>query len=181
MKESRLGDFGLVIAFLVPGFLGFWGLAQYSPTIRRWFGIAGQSKADVGGFLFVLLSSLALGVFLSGVRWAIVDSFFAFIGKRWKNTKLKRPDWDEGSLREEERRVAFDMIVRDYYRFYQFYANTFVGLAVAYTSYHFAVPGRPILRPIGVFVLFLVGEFFLLVSAGDSLRKYHRAGEKILA
>ena len=64
MKEVSPGNFGLLIAFLLPGFIVLWGLSYFSATVRLWLAGSGQSPT-VGGFMFVTLASVAAGVTVS--------------------------------------------------------------------------------------------------------------------
>ena len=71
MKEINDKNFGLIIAFLLPGFLLLWllslsdiGNAEIGAWLKRF------SDPSVSGFLYVALASLALGLIISAIRWA---------------------------------------------------------------------------------------------------------------
>lgn len=61
MKEVSSGDFGLLIAFVLPGFIVLWGLRYFSATVRLWFSGAGTTPT-IGGFMFGTLASVVAGV-----------------------------------------------------------------------------------------------------------------------
>src|SRR5207249_3330636 len=91
-------------------------------------------------------------------------------------TGLGPPDWDFALL--GERVAAFRVVVDDYYRYYQFYANTLVALAWVLAARRWAVG---LLAPVawtdvGTLALMLV--FFL--GSRDALRRYYARGGQLL-
>ena len=130
MKDVTNKNFGLVIAYLLPGYILIWGLGDVVSVLDLHnpfqTGVGGsitpaESKMTIGGFLHDTLMSLAVGMILNTVRWAIVDTIH-------HHTGLKRPVWDESKLQANLQ--AFEMLVEHNYRFYQFHSSTFVGLLV---------------------------------------------------
>ena len=74
MQQDQLGkSFGLIIAFLIPGMVGLYAVSIYVPVIREWFGIAVDQSTTIGGFLFVIVASIGMGVFISGMRWFVLE------------------------------------------------------------------------------------------------------------
>jgi hypothetical protein len=131
MKDISNRNFGLLIAHVLPGFVALWGLQDVSPTVRVWMSAA-PSVSDlptVGGFLYVTLASVALGMTVGAIRWCTVD---------WTHhhTGLVRPIWDDSKLQANLQ--AFDLIVEHHYRYYQFYANTIVSLVMVYAAHRWA-------------------------------------------
>ena len=64
-----------------PGIRGLWALGYHVEEIRGWLGSSQAAGTEVGGFLFVVLASVGLGVFLSGVRYFLFDRFlFGWVG-----------------------------------------------------------------------------------------------------
>lgn len=162
--------FGYVIAFLAPGFLGLWALSKYSDEIKNWLGRAGQANTSVGDFLFVLVASLGIGVFLSGVRYFVFDK--ALFQVPW--LKVPAPVADEAEARRMEggKQVVYDDLRDQLYRYYQFYANTSVALALVFVAWW--PPER------SVAAAFLVTELVLVASARDSLCKFRRKKAALL-
>ena len=93
MIEVSSSNFGLLIAFPLPGFVVLWGAGYFSETVRVWLSTSGDSAPTVGGFMYVTLASVAAGVTVSTVRWAIIDTIH-----RW--TGLPPPTWDFSRLQE---------------------------------------------------------------------------------
>ena len=174
MAESPVDQtsksFGLVIAFLVPGFLGLWALSYFDSTAAKWLGTAAEKETTVGGFLFVLVASIGIGVFLSGARYFVFDKFL-----------LKDlggpPDLDDAKRKELE--ASYQSIKADYYQFYQFYANTAVAVVLVFCAW-WATKKPPSGEVAVIAGVALVVEVVLYLSARDSLNKYHRRTKKLL-
>ena len=80
MKEVSTSNFGLLIAFVLPGFTALWGAAYISPVLRSWLVGSGMTGPTVGGFLYVTLASVAAGLTVSTVRWAVIDTIHHWTG-----------------------------------------------------------------------------------------------------
>lgn len=154
-------NFGLVIAFVLPGFVALWGLSRVSGEVSTWLSGSGSGDPTVGGFCYVSLASLAAGMTVSAVRWLLVDTLLACTG-------VHRPRWNDALL--AEKLEAFEALVDNHYRYYQFYANTLVALAFSYAMWRFTSTTHVLGLDLGV--LFLLGVF--LAGSCDTLRKYYR-------
>src|SRR5437763_832294 len=113
MKEVTSSNFGLLIAFLLPGFTSLWGASYFSETVGHWLSDAGTTPT-VGGFMYVTLASVAAGVTVSTVRWAVLDTIH-----RW--TGLPQPAWDFSRLQDNV--VAYNVLNEIHYKYYQFHGN----------------------------------------------------------
>ena len=71
MQNQLVGSFGRTIAFVIPGMIALYALAFFVPSLHAWFGLTQQPT--IAGFLFVVLGSIGLGVFVSGIRWRALD------------------------------------------------------------------------------------------------------------
>ncbi len=80
MSDSFDRSFGLVIAFLLPGFLVVLGAALVSPAVATWLLQEPAANAGIGGFFYVIRSSLAAGRVASAVRWLLIDSLLHRLG-----------------------------------------------------------------------------------------------------
>lgn len=130
MNDESITDFGVIIAYLLPGLSALWGLAQLSPEINLWLGGTSASSATIGGFLYVTLASVAAGLTASTVRWLLIDPIHHATG-------VRPPKWDFSQL--GDRVEAFDLLVEIHYRYYQFYANTLVSALFAYGAWRTCV------------------------------------------
>ncbi len=123
MREVTSNNFGILIAYLVPGFTALWGVSYFSQTVRTWLTGTTTDGPTIGGFLYVTLAAIAAGMTVSTVRWATIDQLH-------HRTGLRSPNWDYGKL--QQNLSAFNLIVEHQYRFYQFYSNMFVAILFLY-------------------------------------------------
>ena len=166
MKELTASNFGLLVAYLLPGFVGVLGIAVYSSTIRSWVASGSGSGPSVGGFLYLSLASLTAGLVISTIRWAVIDSIHHATG-------VHPPAWDFRRL--QERLGAFELLVESHYRYYQFYANMLVAGAVAYMGWRLNQSPRLTTTDVAMIAL----EAVLFAGSRDALRKYYRRGEQL--
>ena len=153
LKATGL-DFGTIIAFVAPGFITLLALAYHVPTAQAWITAAGQQEPNVGGFLFALLASLALGIAVSGARSLLLDDRTTVI------------DWSALDADKLGRLVT----LRDnYFRYYQFYANTFLAVILWGTGRLLAQGPR--LTFVG-FVVWVAVLAILFASARRQLAEY---------
>jgi hypothetical protein len=167
VKQDLQQYFGLVIAYVLPGMLGLYAVSFYVPVIGEWFGVARQQEATVGGFLFVLLASIGMGVFLQALSWAFLDRFMPRISaldltKRTGDVELAYQD-----LREQHLRYS------------QFYANTLIALVLVFVAWYWAAPRTHVAVLVRLGLLLLVG-FVLFRAAVDALERYENKRAKLL-
>ncbi len=118
-------QFGVLIAFLLPGFIFLWIVSQSSPLIASWFANAQQESVTAAKFLFVFVASLCIGLIVSAIRCALIDSLLKLIG-------LKPPeDGLYSALSDPEKYKAFQGAVENHYRYYQYYSNSLVAILAA--------------------------------------------------
>jgi hypothetical protein len=110
---------------------------------------------------------------ISAIRWALVDQLFE------KSGMLKRPPLDLSSLANKDVLAAFNGTVENHYRYYQYYANTFVAVAIAFIYYVLNVLKCDLrYSSLTVYVVFI--ELILFLASRDSLSKYYMAATQIL-
>ena len=102
MKDLSGKNFGLLIAYILPGAIVLIGLGAFLSFVRSWLLSPSEAQPTVGGFLFVTLASVAAGMTASAVRWATVDRLHHWTG-------VVKPAWDDSKL--NERLEAFEAIV----------------------------------------------------------------------
>lgn len=125
MKDVTSTNFGLLIAYVLPGVTALWGVSYFSPNVRAWFGSTPCVSPTVGGFLYVTLAAVAAGVTVSTVRWMVVDTLHHATG-------IPRPRWDFS--RFDEKIAAYEMLGEVHYRYYQHYSNTLIALVFTYLA-----------------------------------------------
>jgi len=157
-QDNSGTNFGLLIAYVLPGFTALQGL-PFLPTATGGWGVEGSPT--LSGFLSGTLEAIAAGLTVSTLRWLVIDTFHHRSG-------VRPPHWDFARLAGGA--AAFEILVDIHYRYYKFYANMVVALVVAYATGGYAL-GWGSLSYWFLAVLFLLGS-------RDALRKYYfRAGQ----
>lgn len=123
MQNLSRGNFGLVIAYLLPGLTALSGIAIFSPMVRLWLVGPPMESPTVAGFLYVTLASLGAGLVVNTIRWAIVDAIH-------HRTGLSKPQWNFAHL--QANLAAFEAAVENHYRHYQSLGGMFIATAWTY-------------------------------------------------
>lgn len=171
MSSLSNQNFGLVIAYLLPGFVALWGISCFSPTVDTWISASQQNAPTVAGFMYVTLASLAAGVTVSAMRWAIIDQLHHATGIQppaWKFTNL------EGKLQ------GYVTLIENHYRYYQFYSNMLVAAAFSVVMKGISSGLRPSFN-VWTTVAFLLLELVLFAGSRDTLRKYYSRTQQLLS
>lgn len=119
MKEVSQQNFGVVVAYIVPGLVALWGVSFFSDTVKLWLTSADGAQPTVAGFLYVTLGSLAAGLTLGAVRSMTIDQLHHWTG-------VEAPNLDFSSF--QAKFWAFNQLVESHYRYYQFYAHMSLAL-----------------------------------------------------
>jgi hypothetical protein len=169
VRDVTRGNFGLLIAYLLPGFTALLGISTTSEWVRSWLTTSASGSPTVGGFLYSTIASLIAGMLISTVRWAVVDRLHHATG-------IRPPRWHFKKL--QDCLQAFELLVESHYRYYQFYANMATGGGVAYMLWRFHRIDNQSL--IAMDLGFLVAEWLLLLGSRDTLRKYYERGNQLI-
>jgi hypothetical protein len=169
-RETSLNDFGLLIAYVIPGLTALWGASYLSGPLRAWVASPPAAAQSIGGFLYLTVASVGAGVTVSTARWLLIDTAHHATG-------LRPPHWDFARLGQNA--AAFDTVVEHYYRYYQFQANTLVSLLLVFAARRWSLgllsaPFGP--ADLGLLALAAV----LLAGSRDSLRRYYTRGGQLL-
>ncbi|MCA9036916.1 MAG: hypothetical protein KDA91_17395 [Planctomycetaceae bacterium] len=166
MKDVTTSNFGLLIAFVLPGFVLLWGIAPYSQTVTNWLAHANSDAPTVGGFLYATLASVGLGQLVSTLRWLLIDSLH-------HRTGITPPKVGFASLKDAV--GAFDRLIEIHYRYYQWHANALIAATMAAVLYWFARGLR--FREV---LLLIAVDALLYVGSRDTLTKYYRRVDELL-
>jgi hypothetical protein len=168
--ETINRQFGLIVAYLLPGFIGLAGIALLVPPVARWLEPSIQpGTAGLGPPVYAVLAATALGMVFSCFRWLIIDHVHSWTG-------LTAPIWDFDRL--EERLAAFNYFVEYHYRYYQFYANTLIAVLWTYSLARW-IGVSPLLgagSDLGVIILCIV----LFAGSRDALAKYYARTDRLI-
>ena len=168
--SSAQQQFGLVVAYLLPGFIGLAGVVPLVPAVGQWLQPVAQGDLGFGPPIYALLSAITVGMIVSCFRWLIVDHVLEWTGV---------PKVVRGYENMPEKLDTVDYIIAMHYRYYQFYANTLVATIWAYLLNRF-MESLPLLGPgtdLGVLIL-CAG---LLAGSRDTLTKYRQKMAVILS
>jgi hypothetical protein len=160
-QDNSVNNFGLLIAYVLPGFTALWGMPYLVAPLPAW-PVGGRAEGPTfAGFLFVTIEAIAAGLTVSAVRWLVLDTIH-------HRTGIQPPRWDFARL--ERSVTAFEFLVDIHYLYYKFYGNMLVALV-----WSFPWRGQGVGTQRLVYVL-LAGLFFL--GSRDALAKYYsRAGQ----
>ena len=171
MKDQLGQSFGLVIAFLIPGMIGVYAASFHVALISAWFGTAASQTTNVGGFLFAILASIGMGVFISGLRWLVLERWMRWEPEQAVNAAARRDDNTE---------LVYQNLVYQFYDFYLFYANTLFALVILYVAWFADAPRTFSMGTLTRTGLLVVACAILYVSAKDSLRRFEGRRKTVL-
>ncbi|MEM1353902.1 MAG: hypothetical protein AAGH88_03360 [Planctomycetota bacterium] len=169
---SPLSDrsFGVVIAYLLPGFISLWSVSPFIAPLAGWLdgSMSLEHAPSVGGFLYVTVASLTAGLTLNVVRWALFDSINIMTG-------IEKPAWDDSKLQANF--DAFQNVVEQHFRYYQFYSCTIIAVAMVYVVHRFVLTD-----PLNAAVDYAAAVFFVLFALAqrDAMHRYYTRATHIL-
>lgn len=167
MKTATTESFGLLIAYLIPGFIVLWGMSHFSSDIQGWMGVAERSTESIGGFLYGTVAAIGAGLTASTVRWLLIDPIHHWTG-------IRPPTWEVGNLHTHT--TVLEILIDSYYRYFQFYANSAVAITFAATT-HWIADG---FQWVEFAVVFALCTLFLAGSR-NTLSKYYAQVKDILS
>jgi len=163
MQSVSNDNFGLLIAYVIPGLLIVGSIGYLSPTVAGWLGAAPGSAPTVSGFLYVTVASVAAGMLVSALRWLVFDRLH-------HRTGITPPDWDFGGLRDYA--PMFLTVVEHQYRYYQFYSGVLLALPFLYLVRRLVVSATVIQTGLETAIVLAVMAL-CAISSRDTLRKYY--------
>lgn len=168
--NTSSNQFGLVVAYLLPGFIGLAGIAPLVPLVAAWLQPATYAEASLGPPVYAILLATTVGMIASCFRWFLIDHVH-----RW--TGVPPPQWDDSRL--EGRLAAFNYLVESHYRYYQFVANSFVAVVFAYVINR-VIGTSPVLG-LGTDLAIVLMCAVLFAASRDALSKYYSRTAQLLA
>lgn len=163
-------NFGLLIAYVIPGLIVVAALQGEFPILQAWLRTSSFDSPTIGGFLYATIASVGAGLAVSALRWLIVDAIY-------HRTGIPEPNWNFEVLQENI--DAFTGAVDNHYRYYQAYANTLTALIVSVLARFLTLQESPVSSP-AIAVLFAGIVFLFFVASRDALRKYYARTNAIL-
>lgn len=169
MQSVTNANFGPLVAYLLPGATVLLGVSPFSPLVRSWFAIPPDGTPTIGGFLFLTVASMGVGMTVSAVRWLVIDTLHRLTG-------LSLPPLDFSRLGPNVE--AYGLLIEIHYRHYLAYANESIALVIAYVCYRVSLGCTLTLD--GIDVLFVALEAVFLITSRDTLKKYYLRSQQLL-
>lgn len=151
MVANREKEFGLLIAYILPGFISLLAFVDRSELVQSWVGQSTGDAPSIGGFLFLTVASIFVGLVISTVRWLVLDTIHHLTG-------IRLPDWDFSRMGSKE--TSFVILIDIHYRYYQFYANSAIAVTVFFVTRCFVAgfAWGPLAAWLGLVVVFYLGS-----------------------
>ena len=169
MTGTSNSQFGLVIAYVLPGFIALAGIAPLLPGVARWLRPVGQGDLGLGPPIYAVLAATAIGLVLSCFRWVLLDHLHEWTG-------VRRPAWDDSQL--DRVLGGFDYLVQSHFRYYEWCGNTLLATLWSY-GLDRVLGTFPFLGPatdFGVVVILLV----LFVASRNALANYYHRTSRLI-
>ena len=113
-------NFGLLIAYFLPGFMGLYALRPFSQSVNEWFVAIVDKDKTVGASFLLLASSLVVGLIISACRDILLDRLHYVTG-------VTEERFAYGKFSDPNKMALLEGLIANKYRFYQFYGNTMVA------------------------------------------------------
>jgi hypothetical protein len=162
-------QFGLMVAYLLPGFIGLIGIAPFSPLVVVWLRPLNESTSSLGAPVYAVLAATTIGMIISSFRWILIDHINLWTG-------VVPPTWDDSRL--EDLGNAFDYLVAHHYRYYQFFSNTLIASLFAYATNRLMQTSA--LFGVGTDLGILTLSAVLFAGGRDALRKYYARTKRLI-
>lgn len=127
VKDVTVTSFGLIIAYLLPGLIGLYGLSFWSKTLQQTFSTFLTSESNIGLFLIVVLASLAIGLLANGLRWLFFEMVF-FKKHRTQSSFHK-------ALSGERKLAAYRVVIDETYRYHQWWGGAAFVIPIGYVGW----------------------------------------------
>ena len=162
MSQASNWQFGLIMAYVLPGFIALVGIAPLLPGVATWLHPVAQAGLGLGPPVYAVLAATAVGLFLSCFRWLTLDQIHYWTG-------VRRPDWDDRQLASTL--GGFDYLVQNHFRYYEFCGNTLIAILWVYglNRWRGTLPFLGAGTDLGVLIVSAV----LFTASRDALVKYY--------
>lgn len=113
-------NFGLLIAYLLPGLTSLYALTYFSSRIAALFDAVLDKDKNLGASFLILVGSLVVGLIISAFRDLVLDRVHY-------KTGVKSVAFNYGKFVDKDKRSVLEDLIGNKYRFYQFYGNIMVA------------------------------------------------------
>lgn len=167
MQDINSNNFGILIAYLLPGFIAVVGISFHSDVIRNWLTASSDQSPTVGGFLYVTVASLAMGLAISTLRWLVLDTIHHHTGISEPQRNFKRL---------QETLSAYQYLVQTHYDYYKFHGGMMLAMAFFFLAYEMSNQSVST----WMYLAFVALEWLFWLGMRDTLAKYYFQGDLLL-
>jgi len=163
-------NFGLIIAYILPGTVAVYGLRYLSPRIDALWSILERGQAVLGPLILIGVSALAVGLIVSAFRVVVLERILY-------GTRIPKESIDYKKIANPDSRELFGQMVENVYRYEQFYGNVLLSLLLLSILRYF-VADRPIAQTrsdIAAFVAIVASLVVLFIATRNQLAEVSRA------
>jgi hypothetical protein len=172
MKDITTTSFGLVIAYLVPGMTGLYGLALWIPDLQKMFTAFLTAESNVGLFLLVVIAALVAGLLVNGFRWIIFE--------RWRSDSLKAEEMAKLG-KDDKILAAYLERVDENYRHHQAYGGLGMAWPILYSGWLAHLwPSLSCCRILWSLLPALAIETVIVLTAKEALKRHTNGARELL-
>jgi hypothetical protein len=118
-------NFGQIITYLIPGFIGAYALAGTSTFLNKIKSITFIDPTKINETAVLLIVSVAVGLIINAFRLAWVDKLvIRLLGEKF--------NYDYSKLKNKDIRDAYNDIVQHAWQFTQFYGNMMIAMTILF-------------------------------------------------
>jgi hypothetical protein len=166
MEKTGL-NFGLVIAYLIPGFLATYAVASRVSTVDALLG-GPKRVPDAASVVPLVLIAVGVGIIINAISAVVIRNLIHLSGVKEEEEFVTR------KLRDEDIR-RYDHMVEATFRYHQFYSNMLIAVVLLAPIWLLWPLQDNILRNAS----FLVVVVVLSSTARDSLQQFYKGLRKL--
>ena len=163
-------NFGLIIAYVLPGTVGIYSLRYLSDHVNLLWQALESGQAMAGPLVVLGIASLVVGLTVSSLRVVVLEGIFYRTGVRKATISYEK-------IAAAEKLELFKEMVENVYRYHQFYGNVMLSL-LFFSVVRYTVVKAPIFDSVKNFLLFatlVLGIITLTIAARKLLADVHKA------
>ncbi len=174
MKDMTPTTWGYLIAFLLPGVLGVYGLSYWFPPAGAMLQPILKADATVGPSVVFLLIAVGTGLCLSAARYFLLEN--------WLYGKKHRLSDELHKSQTPDKFTLFRAYAEEHYRYHQFYGGCCVAVLIWFAGWCRAQwPFKGAVAHMAfVTGIFLLGELLLERASYDAFKKYVRKSNALV-
>lgn len=172
VRDLVAENFGLLIAYVIPGLAGLWATCLWDAGIRGWVAQSASLTTSIGGFLVLTMAALGVGLSVQALRFAAFEVVLAKVsGLVAKYPYLKPPAYNNAQRVDPQVRATSREITDQHYRYYQCHGGLAIAFPVVFIAWCAKEPAISIGGKLIMALPFLIVEAALVAAAIDALRR----------